>query len=187
MEPKQRIIIKFRGKKGFDMNQILSKLQIHFEKKVYALHNVQFWIGEVRQRLEDFHNEHRAGISPPDYTGFSVFGIFGESPFELEISHSVVLHHLHEMLRTNCFHLRWIPDLLTDDFMEKRKTVVGQMILDLEAASQDAWRYLITGDEMPFVSRSRLPNVVRSQRRSRKSRPLPPPHFRELEMQFPSR
>jgi hypothetical protein len=37
---------------------------------------------------------------------------------------------------------------LINDLRQKRKDVAQQMILDLEIASQDEWRYLITEDEL---------------------------------------
>jgi hypothetical protein len=37
--------------------------------------------------------------------------------------------------------------LLTDDLREKRTDVAGEMIPSLEAAFQDGWRSVVTGDE----------------------------------------
>jgi hypothetical protein len=50
-----------------------------------------------------------------------------------------VLHHLYEVLEFKCLHLRWVPELLTDDLRQKRKDIAREMIPYLEAAFQDGW------------------------------------------------
>jgi hypothetical protein len=131
MELEERILMKFHMKEGFDANQIQAKLQTHFGAKAYALQIFRFWIGEIGGGREDFHDEHHAGRSPFDSIDTAIFEIIGKSPFDsarsiaqtINIWHSVVLHHFHEILGFKCFHLRWVSHLLTDDLREKRKAV----------------------------------------------------------------
>jgi hypothetical protein len=75
---------------------------------------IRFWIGEVRRGWEDRHDEHRPGRPPINYLDTAILRIIGKSPFEsarsiahtLKISHSAVLHHLHEVHGFKSFHLR---------------------------------------------------------------------------------
>jgi hypothetical protein len=117
MELEQKIIIKFPTNEGLEARQILAKLQAHCGSRAYALRTVRFWIGEVRRGREDLHDEHHPRRPLLDVLDTAILGIIGKSLFEsaaclaqtLKISHSAVLHHLHERLESKSFHLRWAP------------------------------------------------------------------------------
>jgi hypothetical protein len=49
---------------GLEADEILGKLQTHFEEKVSALRIAPFCCGKGRRRSEDVHDEHCCGLSP---------------------------------------------------------------------------------------------------------------------------
>jgi hypothetical protein len=164
--------MKFLTNEGLDTHHILAKLQAHFGGRAQALSPLRFWIGEVRRRREDLHDQHRAGTLPFDDIDTAILRIIGKSPFKsarciaksLKISLTAVLHHFHEVLEFKSFHLRWVPHLLTNDLREKRKDVAGEMIPSLEAAFQEGWRSFVTRDE-PWFFLSRWPRRMWSVER----------------------
>jgi hypothetical protein len=67
--------------------------------------------------------------TPPDeHLATRSLELFDENPFEpsrslaetLQVSHSIVLKHLHEDLHCNSFYLPWVPHPLTRESREQR-------------------------------------------------------------------
>jgi hypothetical protein len=158
VELEQRIVIKFLPKKNMYVHEIVVKLQAHLKDKAYALRTVRLGIGEVWRGREDRNAEHRSGRPLLNHIDTKILHILGKFPFGsarsiaqmLNTSHSVLLHHLHKVLRFKRFHLWRAPDFLTDDLRLKRKQAAREMIPYLEAVSRDGWQYFVTGHESWF-------------------------------------
>jgi hypothetical protein len=91
-----------------------------------------------------------------------ILRILHKLPFELarsiaqtlKIVHSTVLHHLHKCHEFPFFHLRWIPYLMTEDRMHKRKDVAQQIIPDPEAAARTELKRFVTKISHDFFYRN---------------------------------
>jgi hypothetical protein len=113
VELEQRIVVKLLTKENMDTHEIPAKLRVHLKDKASALRTVRFWMGEVRRGREDHYDEHCSRRPPLDHIDTQILHILGKFPFEsarsiaqtLNTSHSVVLHHLHEVLGFKSFHL----------------------------------------------------------------------------------
>jgi hypothetical protein len=66
VEFEQRMIIKFLMTEWLCADEILTKPHTHFEDKVCAMRNVQFWIWEVRRGREDLGEDVGFGRSARD-------------------------------------------------------------------------------------------------------------------------
>jgi hypothetical protein len=64
----------------------------------------------------------------------------------LQMSHSMVLRHLHEDFAFQSFHLRRVPHLLTHELKEQRHAYAIEMIVVLLSAEKDGYHHLVTGD-----------------------------------------
>jgi hypothetical protein len=158
MEYGQRVIIRFLGNERIDANQIATRLQAQFAGHAYKLRTVRFWIAEVCFGHQDLDDEIRTGRLPLDGLDAKILVILDKSPFKsaysiaerLRVGHATVLEHLHVSICFKPFHLRWVPDLLTDDLREKRKEHARAMWPFLYAAQHDGWHHLVTNDESWF-------------------------------------
>jgi transposase len=61
-----------------------------------------------------------------------------------------MLEHLHMSIGFKSFHLRSVPQLLTDDLTQQRKEHASAMLPFLDAAQRDGWHHLVIGDESWF-------------------------------------
>jgi hypothetical protein len=127
------------------------------------LRTIQFWLREIERGRQDLHDAARSGRPPLDDVDAAIMRIIYKFPFEsarsiaqtLNLAHSTILNHLHTSLGYQSFHLRWVPHLMTEDLMKKRKEVATQMLPLLEEAAQEGWKHFVTGDESWFfLSRS---------------------------------
>jgi histone-lysine N-methyltransferase SETMAR len=172
MEYEQRVIIKFLAIEKVDAREIARRLRVAFGEDAYALRTVQFWMAEVRRGREDLHDEHRPGRPPLDHIDSRILALLDRAPFEsarsmaevLHVDHATILRHLHEKLGFKSYCVRWVPHLMSDELRATRKECAAQMIPYLEAARDDGWRHLVTGDESWFFITStirRMWSVVR--------------------------
>jgi hypothetical protein len=125
----QRITVNFLTKEITRAYAILVKLQARFEDTANASRTIRFWMGEVRRGWEDLRDEHDSEKPPLDHMDSQILHILTKSSFEsawsigqtLKISHSVVMHHLHEVRGFKSFHLRWVLHFSIDDLRFKRQ------------------------------------------------------------------
>jgi hypothetical protein len=68
----------------------------------------------------------------------------------LLVTHTAVLHHLHQSIGFKILRLHWVPHLLTDDLVAKRKQQATAMLPYLYATQNDDWQHLVIGDKSWF-------------------------------------
>jgi hypothetical protein len=58
-----------------------------------------------------------------------------------------VVNHLHDGLGMKCFHLRWVPHLLSETQKANRVAYAKEMSWVLDNNARTGFKYLLTGDE----------------------------------------
>jgi hypothetical protein len=142
------MIIKFPTNESVDAREIHTKLNAQFGVQTYALHKIQFWVGETQHSREDIHDAYRSGRPALDYINKNNISILKNAPFKsagsisrvLSVEHATVLHRLQETLGSKSCCLRGVPLLLAGELRAKRKELWELMISYLEAARKDGWR-----------------------------------------------
>jgi hypothetical protein len=65
----------------------------------------------------------------------------------LNIGFMTVRNHPAKSLRMKCYHMRWVPHMLTAAQKAKRTKMVGSMLQMLESHTASCFRFLRTGNE----------------------------------------
>jgi hypothetical protein len=86
------------------------------------LRSVQHCCQYIRQGRELLDDEPRSGRSPIDFIDIQILSSLEEQPFHsayllaeiLDVSHTTILNHLCDLRVMKLFHLRWIPNQLTE-------------------------------------------------------------------------
>jgi DNA-binding MurR/RpiR family transcriptional regulator len=115
---------------------------------------IQFWITEIRSGRQDLHDKICSGRSPLDNLDSKIVAILDKTPFEssrsisarLNVMQSTVLRYLDKSLGFKSFHLRWVPNQLTDDLRQKRKENASAILPFSSAAKCAGWHHRVTGD-----------------------------------------
>jgi hypothetical protein len=130
-------------------------LRAQFHEDACALSTVQFWITELRRGREDLHDEPRTGRPSAENLSTKIQELLDDNPLEsarlmveiLQVSHSMVLQHLHENLQFQSFCLGWVYHLLTSELREQQHVYAREMVPILAAAAHDRSHHLVTRDE----------------------------------------
>jgi hypothetical protein len=99
-----------------------ARLSAKFNDVVYRLRSVQHWCQYIRQDRELLDDEPRLGRPPTDFLDIQILSSLEKQPFHLayslaeilDVSHTTILNHLRHSLGMKLFHLRWIPNQLTE-------------------------------------------------------------------------
>jgi hypothetical protein len=108
---------------------------------------------------EDLRNEARLGRPPMDFLDIKIITWLDKESFHstsslaevLKISHSTVLHPVLDSLRMENFHLRWIPDALSQSLRESRPEQCRKLLPIGEGMEKTDFHSLVTGDESWFT------------------------------------
>jgi NAD dependent epimerase/dehydratase family enzyme len=65
----------------------------------------------------------------------------------LDVSHTTILNHLRDLFGMKLFHLRWIPNQLTEQLRASRIQKCQELLLLLERMEANEFRNILTGDE----------------------------------------
>jgi hypothetical protein len=69
----------------------------------------------------------------------------------LAVSHTTILKHLPDSLGMKWFHLRWIPNQLTEQLRARRIQKSQELLPLLEKMEGNKFRNNLTGDESRFM------------------------------------
>jgi hypothetical protein len=69
----------------------------------------------------------------------------------LDASHTTILNHLGDLLGMKVFHLRWIPNQLTEQLGASRIQKYQKLSSLLERIEVNKFRNILTGDESEFM------------------------------------
>jgi hypothetical protein len=100
------------------------------------------------------HEEPRSGRPPVEFLDIQILSNLKKYPFHspyslaeiLEVSHTMILKHLHDALGMKHFHLRWTPNQLTEQLRAERMKKCQDRLPLLERMEARNFRNIVTGD-----------------------------------------
>jgi hypothetical protein len=100
-------------------------------------------------------DEPRSVRPPIDFFDIQILSSLEKQPFHsayslaeiLDVSHTTILNHLGDSLGMKLFHLRWIPNQLTEQPRASRIQKCQELIQLLERIEANKSRNILTGDE----------------------------------------
>jgi hypothetical protein len=104
-------------------------------------------------------DEPRSGRLPINFPDIQIRSSFEKHPFHsayslaeiLDVSHTTILNQLRDSLGMNLFHLRWIPNQLTEQLRASRIQKCQELLPLLERMEGNEFRNILTGDESWFM------------------------------------
>jgi hypothetical protein len=155
MELEQRIIIRFLYREHVEPRDIHARLSAQFGDGVYSLRSIQRWCQYIRQGCELLDDERRSGRPPIDFLDIQILSSLEKQSFHsayllaeiLDVSDTTILNHLHDSLGMKFFHLRWIPNQLTEQLRVSRIQKCQELLPLLERMEPNEFGNILTGDE----------------------------------------
>jgi hypothetical protein len=104
-------------------------------------------------------DEPRSGRPPIDFLDIQILSPLEKQPFHsayslaeiLDVSQTTSVNHLHDSLGMKLFHLRWIPNQLTDKLRASMIQKCQELPPLLERMKANKFRNVLTGDESWFI------------------------------------
>jgi hypothetical protein len=114
MELEQRIIIHFLYMEHAEPRDIHVRLSAQFGDAAYSLRSLQRWRQCIPQGRELLDDEPRSGRPSIDFLDIQILSSLEKQSFHsayshaeiLNVSHTMILNHLHYSLGMKLFHLR---------------------------------------------------------------------------------
>jgi hypothetical protein len=128
MEPGQQIVIRFLHKEHAQPRDIHTRLSAQFDDATDSLRSLQNWCQYIRQGRELLDNEPRSERQPIDFLDIQILSSLEKKPFHsacslvelFDVPHTTIVNHLRDWLGMKLFHLRWIPNQLTEQLRASR-------------------------------------------------------------------
>jgi hypothetical protein len=104
-------------------------------------------------------DDPRSGRPPIDFFDIQILSSLEKEPFHspyslaeiLDVSHTTILNYLSDSLGMKLFHLRWIPNQLTEQLRAGRIQKCQELVPVPERMDANKFRNILTGDESWFM------------------------------------
>jgi hypothetical protein len=138
---------------------IHARLSAQFADAAYILRSVQRWYQYIRQGRELLDHESQSAKLLIDFLHIQILSSLEKQPFHpayslakiFDVSHTTILNHVRDSLGMKLFHLRWIPNQLTEQLRASRIQKCQELLPLLERMEANEFGNIITGDESCFM------------------------------------
>lgn len=151
----QRAVIYYLTRKNTKTKDIKAELDQVYKEQALSLSQVYYWRRMFILGREDLNNESSPGRAPDEGIDSSILLVLEKDPratahkiaHKLGIAVSTVTLHLTQNLGFHWFHLHWIPHTLNNQQKEYRMKISQEMLILLNRAKRDSFKFILTGDE----------------------------------------
>jgi hypothetical protein len=148
MELEQRIIIRFLSREHAEPQDIHARVSAQLRDAADSLGSIQRWCQYIQQGRELLDDEPRSGRPPIDFLDISILSSLEKPPFHtayslaeiLDFSPTTILNHLRDSLGMKLFHLRWMPNQLTQQLRTSRIHKCQELLPLLERMEANKFR-----------------------------------------------
>jgi hypothetical protein len=151
----QQMIIRFLSREYAEPRDIHARLSAQFGGAAYSLQSVQHSCQYIQQGCELLDDEPRSGRPLIAFLDIRILPSLEKQPFHwayslakvLNVSHTTILNHLRDSLVMKLFHIRWIPNQLTEQLRASRIHKCQELLPLLERMEANKFRNILTSDE----------------------------------------